>query len=391
MNRLTWLLLLLPLVTSRGNAQVCSDGVCSHEGMTFIGSTQECQEPQGALTNFLYPAGGSETWDMWMKNASGVVAWHYLATETVPMVPNSSPAGDGKCDWEPVTGWSVCPGVWQTQTIFVTEADGYNYYQYFLRGYGASFARGGGCEQSTSYYGQVYQTSNVTCCPAPTGCCANPSICNPGRSICEAGGDGSPSCVCVSVSPIIIPTGKGYSLTNAKEGVPFDFMGNGRKVQMGWTTADSEDGFLVCLSCWPDMPYTGTMDGRFWFGNITKQPKSDNPNGFLALAEFDSNHDGVIDWHDDVWPKLQVWINPEHDGVLRYKDLHSLAELGVKSISLKYTDDTHDDSNGNQFHYKSMMNGDMPIYDIFFVVEKQKAFNCPQKVVKSFTAVDHLY
>ncbi|MFZ0770926.1 MAG: hypothetical protein WCA49_22425 [Candidatus Sulfotelmatobacter sp.] len=183
-------------------------------------------------------------------------------------------------------------------------------------------------------------------------------------------------------SPILVDTtGHGFHLTSVSDGVIFDFYGDGHPIKMSWTAAGSGNAFLAL-----DRNHNGRIDsGKELFGNITEQPKSEHPNGYLALAEFDKpenggNGDGIIDERDAVFPHLLLWIDENHDGISQPNELHTLPELGVFSISLHYRDDAHFfDQYGNWFHYQSALNPDPQdgeskdgriTYDVFFTTVK---------------------
>ncbi len=183
-----------------------------------------------------------------------------------------------------------------------------------------------------------------------------------------------------SGSPLIVDTtGRGFHLTSLQNGVEFDLSGAGMLKRMAWTDGVSGNAFLAL-----DRNGNGIIDnGKELFGEYTDQPKSDDPNGFMALAVFDDpanggNGDGVIDKKDGVWPKLRLWIDENHDGICQPNELYTLPELGVFSISLKYVQTRYYDQYGNLFRYKGTVNPegqprsdkvDRVLYDVYLVSE----------------------
>ncbi len=215
-------------------------------------------------------------------------------------------------------------------------------------------------------------------------------------------------------SPIVIdlnatnfPAG---SFTNVQNGVQFDYEGTGTPVQTSWTAQGRNIGFL-----WLDRtglvdpdgsdnydPCTITVNGfladtttcngkvdsaRELFGNLTRQdetpvlktPGSSYPaNGFEALRVFDFNNDGQIDINDvdsnGVHPfnLLKVWVDTCHCGDSTQGMNYSMADLGIRAISLSYTSSSRVDEFGNQFRYQGSIVPSSPtaaaaqIYDVFF-------------------------
>jgi hypothetical protein len=121
---------------------------------------------------------------------------------------------------------------------------------------------------------------------------------------------------------------------------------------MAWNDAAWQTGWLAL-----DRNGNGTIDDfTELFSNVTPQPASDTPNGFAALAVFDSrdhggNADGVIDGSDTIHARLRVWIDASHNGVSEPNELHSLQEVGIQRIGLRYHRTPFTDQYGNAFRY----------------------------------------
>jgi hypothetical protein len=190
------------------------------------------------------------------------------------------------------------------------------------------------------------------------------------------------TCQCEQLTPIIIDTdGSGFQLTDYQGGVSFDMIGGGEPAQMSWTAPGSTNAFLVL-----DRNGDGKINnGVELFGSSAPQPRSDAPNGFLALAVFDKpdkggNADGVIDSRDAVYSQLRLWIDANHNGISEPGELHILQEFGIDWLSFDYKLASRVDRYGNTFRYRAKV-GSYPAqgsgpsryaWDVILLISPQK-------------------
>ena len=145
-------------------------------------------------------------------------------------------------------------------------------------------------------------------------------------------------------SPLAIDLdGDGVETVSVANGVYFDHDGNGFAEKSGWISAD--DALLV-----RDVNEDGEInDGSELFGDQTVLSNGEKAaNGFEALADLDSNKDGVFDGDDDAFGEVMVWQDKNQNGAVEDGELKTLNEAGITSINLDYQNQSVTDANGNE-------------------------------------------
>ena len=129
--------------------------------------------------------------------------------------------------------------------------------------------------------------------------------------------------------PLIIDLGDdGIKLCTLDDGVNFDLDNNGFAEKTAWI--GTEDGFLAF-----DRNENGKIDngGELFGDQVILADGSKSTSGFDALNEMNDDGNGIIDENDNAYDKLRVWIDRNHNGKSEVDELHTLAEMGIFSIS----------------------------------------------------------
>ncbi len=143
--------------------------------------------------------------------------------------------------------------------------------------------------------------------------------------------------------------GDGLETTGIDSSNPvlFDHDGDGAKNATGWVKPD--DGFLVL-----DRNGNGTIDnGAELFGDSTPILDAEGnvirkaADGFDALAQEDTNGDGLVNAQDANWANLRIWQDADSDGVTDAGELKTLGELGIAALRVAKTENDTPLPNGN--------------------------------------------
>ncbi len=207
-------------------------------------------------------------------------------------------------------------------------------------------------QQSCRLQGYYWNFQGGYCQDTPWYCDVMPEPCPGGHWSFE-------SCQCeYPLSPIVLDVlGNGFNLTSGPDGVNFDLNSDGSREKLSWTASGSDDAWLTL-----DLNGNGTIDsGQELFGNFTPQPEppaGEERNGFLALAEYDKpqnggNGDGKIKQNDGIFSSLRLWQDINHNGISEPSELHTLPQLGLRTLDLDYRTSRRIDEHGNQFRYRA--------------------------------------
>lgn len=181
--------------------------------------------------------------------------------------------------------------------------------------------------------------------------CMNEEVAETAQGICNCNVPPPEPCCCQT--PIVLDLeGDGIELTSWEDGVEFALVPARGKEWRAWTTPGTDDAFLF-VDLTDDRVVTNGIE---LFGNVTDQPKppaGQSRNGFLALAQHDSNGDGLIDAKDSIFAELRLWRDINHDGVSTFDEVSDLNAHGIVGLSVVYDEPRKPDGHGNLFRFSA--------------------------------------
>lgn len=137
--------------------------------------------------------------------------------------------------------------------------------------------------------------------------------------------------------PLVLDLGdEGINLTSLEDGVYFDIRGDGTPTRTAFIQGNNAFLYL-------DRNGNGIVDdANELFGD-----QGGYANGFAKLAQYDGNGDGTIDENDAIYGELRLWRDVNGDGVNQADESMTLAEAGIKALSLNHDGSLTFDANGN--------------------------------------------
>ncbi len=207
-----------------------------------------------------------------------------------------------------------------------------------------------GCQDPTGCQAisRVYTPSPSCTCAEPPNC----SFCYSYSLPCENGSEYDAQCNCCYFpgSPIVFDLDVNrIAFSSPQEGFVFDIRANGRPVRVSWPTSDR--------AYWLALDRNGNKridDGSELFGNATRLKAGGiAEHGYIALGEFDDDRNGRIDAADPIYSQLVLWRHPLSAPGLESDEYRTLADSGVKSISLQFSESNKRDRWGNWFRYRA--------------------------------------
>ena len=130
---------------------------------------------------------------------------------------------------------------------------------------------------------------------------------------------------------------------NTVNPILFDHNADGVKTATGWVTPD--DAFLVL-----ERNGDGRIDsGSELFGDATPLSAGGTAaDGFAALAQEDTNDDGLVNASDERFTSLRLWRDANQDGISQTDELITLASQNIAALIVGRTANSTLLANGNQ-------------------------------------------
>jgi hypothetical protein len=180
-------------------------------------------------------------------------------------------------------------------------------------------------------------------------CCAGEDQCNGTSGATWV----ASTCTC-QTSPLIVVMAGGMdgAMTSAERGAPFTMIQRAGPAQWAWPQASQRRvGWLA-----RDRDGDGRIGGGSeLYGGATPHsvPPGQPRHGFTALAEEDSNGDGLVTSEDANYLDINIWFDGNGDGESQSHELVSLQSLGIIQLSTRYQTISKTDQHGNRFEYQS--------------------------------------